>query len=360
MRNMRFFFFLSVLLSGTTALWATPSSVLTVQTVLPQTRPWATLQQASGTITAWQESVVAAETGGLAIVELAVDVGSTVQKGEWLVRLSQESVKASQAQQRANLAKAKASMAEAAANAKRARAVTGSGALSEQQIQQYLTAEKSAWAAVLAAEAAVQMEEVRMKQTEILAVDNGIISARTATLGSVVQPGMELFRLLRQGRLEWRAELTAEQLVSVQPGQTARLSLPGGQNVEGTVRLLSPTLDPTTRKGIAYVDLPAASPARAGMFAQGEIQIGNQTALTLPHSAVVLRDGHAYVFEVDGSNNTVTQRKVTTGQRQGDWVEIRTGLETTARVVAVGGAFLKQGDRVQVTEAAGSEKAEPK
>ncbi|MEO5350037.1 MAG: efflux RND transporter periplasmic adaptor subunit [Magnetococcus sp. YQC-3] len=336
MKTIRFILFFS-LLSG--HVWA---AVLTVQTVTPQTRPWASVQQASGTIAAWQESVVAAETGGLAITELAVDVGSVVQKGQLLVRLSQESVKATLAQQRANLARAQASLTEAVGNAKRARVVTGSGALSEQQIQQYLIAEKSSRAAVSAAEAAVQMEEVRMRQTEIEAVDDGIISARTATLGSVVQPGMELFRLLRQGRLEWRAELTAEQLLTVQPGQQARLHLPGGQTLEGRVRLLAPTLEPTTRKGIAYVDLPAGGPARAGMFAQGEIQIGSQPALTLPHAAVVLRDGHAYLFVVAG-DSTVEQRKVSTGQRQGDWVEIRSGVAESDRVVAVGGGLSQTG-----------------
>ncbi len=335
-----------------------PSAVLTVQTVTPQSQSWGVVENSSGTIAAWQEAIVAAEIGGLAITELTVDVGSSVKRGQRLVRLSQESILASRAQQRANVAKARANLAEAVANAKRARAVTGTGALSEQQINQYLIAEESGKATLLAAEAALQMEEVRLRQTEIHAVDDGIISSRTATLGSVVQAGAELFRLVRQGRVEWRAELTAEQLLSLHPGQKARILLSDGQAVEGEIRLLAPTLDPATRKAIAYVDLPADSPARAGMFAQGEIQIATRPALTLPQSAVVMRDGNTYVFEVD-AKGLIEQRKVTTGRRQGEWVEITTGLATTAPVVATGGAFLKQGDRVQVAGSQADSQARP-
>ncbi|MEO5340778.1 MAG: efflux RND transporter periplasmic adaptor subunit [Magnetococcus sp. MYC-9] len=340
------------LLTGTG--FAAPSAVLTVQTVTPQTREWAVVEKSSGSIAPWQESIVAAEIGGLAVTELSVDVGSVVHKGQLLVRLSQDGIRANLAQQRANVARAKAALAEASANAKRARSSTGTAALTEQQSYQYLIAEESNRAALLAAEAALQAEEVRLRQTEICAVDDGIIATRTVSLGSVVQPGAELLRLLRQERLEWRAELTAAQLPLVRPGQAAQLTLADGQILRGELRMLSPTLDPTTRKAIAYVDLPANSPARAGMFAQGEIQIGHTPALVLPQTALVLRDGNSYLFEVvrtEGNEaGTVEQRKVTTGRRQGEWVEIREGLAATAPVVASGGAFLKQGDRVRVTD----------
>lgn len=330
---------------------AAPSAVLTVQTVMPQIQSWQVVEQASGTIVPWQESVVAAELGGVAIVELAVDVGSVVQQGELLVRLSQKAILASRAQQAANVAKARANLTEAVANAKRARTMTSSGVLSEQQVTQYLIAEESGRATLLAAEAALQMEDVRLGQTEIFAVDGGIISARSATLGSVVQPGAELFRLIRQGRLEWRAELTAEQLLTIRPGQRARLSLSDGQQVVGSVRMVGPTLNPLTRLAIAYVDLPTDSTVRAGMFAQGEIQIETKPALVLPASAIVLRDGNHYLFSVD-KEGVVTQHKVATGRRQGEWVEIHDKLAATTPVVATGGAFLKQGDRVQVVEGA--------
>ncbi|MBF0184118.1 MAG: efflux RND transporter periplasmic adaptor subunit [Magnetococcales bacterium] len=341
-----------LLLTGSPLL-AAPSAVLSVQTATPQTLSWQVSEASNGAIAAWQEAIVAAEIGGLAIVDLAVDVGTTVRRGQRLLLLSQESIKAARSQQQANVAKAKAGYEEALANAKRAQAVSGSGALSEQQITQYLLAEKSGKAALLAAEAALQAEEVRLKQTEITAADDGIISARSATLGSVVQPGGELLRLLRQNRLEWRAELTAEQLLTVQAGQSARLSLADGRTLEGTVRVIAPTLDSSSRKAIAYIDLPKESPARAGMFAQGEIIIGQKPALTVPQSAIVLRDGNRYLFTVPGNENSglhsVDQLKITTGRHLGDRVEVLSGLAESARLVVSGGAFLKQGDRVQLT-----------
>ncbi|WP_130470826.1 efflux RND transporter periplasmic adaptor subunit [Candidatus Magnetaquicoccus inordinatus] len=343
-----------LLLGSHAALAAPPAPVLSVRTTPPQTLPWTVSESSSGAITAWQEAVVAAEIGGLAIIELAVDVGSVVRRGQRLILLSQESVKASRNQQRANVAKAEAGRDEAQANAERARKVKDSGALSEQQITQYLLAEKSAKASLLAAEAALLAEEVRLKQTEILAADDGIITARTATLGSVVQPGVELLRLLRQNRLEWRAELTAEQMLSIQAGQKARLTLTDGQQLEGVVRLVAPTLDSSNRKAIAYIDLPKESPARAGMFAQGDIVIGQKEALTVPQSALVLRDGNHYLFVVPGKEKSgiqnVEQVKVQTGGHIGDRVELLSPLPLDARVVVSGGAFLKQGDRVQVND----------
>ena len=325
-------------------------SVLTVNVATPATQQWDKSITTSGGLFAWQEAIVSSELGGVAITELNVDVGSVVKRGQVLARLSQDSVQASLAAQQANVARARAGLAEAAANAERARRLKDSGALSEQQIQQLLLAEDSAKAGLAAAEAAQRADEVRLHQTVIQAIDNGVISARGATLGAVVQPGSELFRLVRQGRVEWRAELTAEQLAQVRVGQKARVRLSDGKSVEGAVRMLAPTLDGTSRKALAYIDLAPGSGARAGMFGQGEIFLGKSAALTVPHSALVLRDGNSYVFEV-GANDQVEQRKVQTGRHIGDAVEILGGLNATAKLVARGGAFLNPGDRVQIAPA---------
>ncbi|MBF0271221.1 MAG: efflux RND transporter periplasmic adaptor subunit [Magnetococcales bacterium] len=326
-------------------------AALTVTLAKPTRENWPRTLLVSGGIFAWQEAVVASEIGGLTIVWLPVDVGSVVKRGQELARLSDEGVKATLAQQKANVAKAKAALALAKANGGRARAVEGSGAISEQQITQYLIGEESAEAELAAAKAALEHEEVRLRQTRILAADDGIISSRSATLGAVVQPGGELFRLVRQGRLEWRAEVTDGQLPLIQPGQKARIELAEGKSLEATARLVAPTLNPETRKGLVYFDLPDKGAFKSGMFSQGEIQLGESSALTLPQSAIVLYDGHAYVFELANGGDRVTRRKITTGRRVDNRVEITSGLEESARVVGSGGAFLKDGDRVRITEA---------
>jgi HlyD family secretion protein len=167
-----------------------------------------------------------------------------------------------------------------------------------------------------------------------------------ATVGAVVPAGMELFRLIRQGRLEWRAEVPAQELGRIQPGQAVQLTPAGGNAITGRVRMVGPTVDPATRMGLVFVDVPSGTPAKAGMFARGEIALGEGEALTLPQSAVLLRDGFHVVFLV-GADGKVAQRKVEVGRRSGERIEV-VGLAPDARVVAGGGAFLGDGDVVRV------------
>ncbi|MBF0309913.1 MAG: efflux RND transporter periplasmic adaptor subunit [Magnetococcales bacterium] len=326
-------------------------AVLTVESCLPVLKEWPEEITASGGVFAWQEAIVAAELGGLALQAVRVDVGSVVKKGQELARLSDEMQQAAVALQQANAAKARVALEEARGNAQRARQVKGSGALSEQQINQYLLAEKSAAASLAASEASLRLEETRLKQTRILAADDGLITARNATLGAVVGSGAELFRLLRQNRLEWRAEVTASLLPRLQPGQTARLTLSSGQETSGTVRQIAPSLDAASRKALVYLDLPPDTPARAGMFAQGFIRQAQSPALTLPQSALVFSDGHRYVFTLD-ADLRVSRRKVAIGRSRENAVEILSGLEPGQKVVASGGAFLHEGDRVRLASGA--------
>jgi RND family efflux transporter MFP subunit len=180
-----------------------------------------------------------------------------------------------------------------------------------------------------------------------------VISARTATVGSMTQPGQELFRLIRGGRLEWRAEVSAGDLGKLKPGVTATLTAPNGARVQGRVRMVAPTVDPQTLNGLVYVDLPIAETGdalRAGAFARGEFELGRERAMSLPQSAVLLRDGFSYVFRLDDQNQ-VTQTKVAVGQRMGDQIEIVSGTAADARVVASGVGFLADGDWVRVVDA---------
>jgi RND family efflux transporter MFP subunit len=327
---------------------------LSVNLVAPAAQDWPRSIEASGGLFAWQEGVIAAETGGLRVVDIAVEVGDRVKRGQELARLAQDTVQAGLSEQEARVAQVRSALAEAQANAQRARTLKGKdkGAMSEQQITQYLIAEEAAKANLAAAQAALESQRIRLAQTHILAVDDGVVSARGATLGMVVQTGTELFHIVRQGRIEWRAEVTAAQLAEVQPGQAAELQLPSGETVTGKVRIPAPTLDTNTRYGLVYVDVPTDSPARVGMFARGIIRLGVSPALSLPESAVVLRDGQSFVFEV-GPDDRVLQRKVETGRRADGRVEILSGLASAAKVVASRGAFLNDGDLVRVEPGAG-------
>lgn len=322
-------------------------AALTVATVTPRVEEWPVAIPAHGNLAAWQEAVIAAETGGLRIVALSADVGDVVRHGQELAQLSPEAVLADVALHEARVAQAYATLSEAQANAERAREASGRPAMSEQQAKQYLVGEESAKANLRAAEAQLRSQQIRLDQTHVRAVDDGVISARPATLGSVVQPGTELFRLVRRNRVEWRAEVMAEQMARIHPGQAARVYLTGGETIDGVVRVVAPTFDASTRMAFVYVDLPAPGGARPGMFARGEIRVAAAPALTVPESAVVLRDGKSYVFGV-GADRRVTSHEVVTGRRAANRVEIVAGLPADAHVVTRGGAFLADGDTVRV------------
>jgi RND family efflux transporter MFP subunit len=344
---------------------AAARAALTVTTVRPQSTTLAVKLSASGNIAAWQETIIGAQVNGLRLTEVRVNVGDRVKRGQLLASFDAETVQSEVAQQRANVAEAQAALDEANADAARARAVEGTGALGAQQISQYLTAAKTAQARLAAARAGADSAQIRLKHARVLAPDAGVISARTATLGAVPQAGQELFRLIRNNRLEWRAELTAAELDKVAVGQTVTVFTPAGRTVAGRVRMLAPTVDPQTRLALVYVDLlddknEPRFTARAGMYAQGEFALGNSAALTVPAQAVVVRDGYSYVFEVK-PDNRVVQHKVTVGRRTADRAEILSGVTAQTWIVAAGAGFLNDGDLVAVgsAQAAGAGKPAP-
>ena len=343
-----------------TASAAAARPALTVTATSPQPSDWPQVLAANGNIVAWQEAVIGAEVSNYRLTEVLANVGDLVRQGQLLARISSDTVAAELAQAKAAEAEAEAQLAEAKANADRARSLQPTGALSGQQINQLLTAEQTAAARLNSVRAKVKVDELRLAHTRVLAPDDGVISARTATVGSLTQPGQELFRLIRGGRLEWRAEVTAAELAKLKPGMVASVITPAGEKVAGKVRTVAPTIDPQSRNGLVYVDL-ALPPGvvRAGMFARGEFELGRTGALTLPQSAVLLRDGFSYVFALEGENR-VAQRKVTVGRRSGDRIEITGGIDAATRVVASGGGFLADGDTVRVVDGAAPTKTAAK
>ncbi|KQO26807.1 RND transporter [Acidovorax sp. Leaf76] len=324
-----------------------PRPALTVSTAQPQRTSVPVRLSANGNVAAWQEASIGAESNGLRLTDVRVNVGDVVKAGQVLATFSAETVQADVAQMRASLLEAQANAAEAAANADRARSLQATGALSQQQIQQYTTAEKTAQARVEAAKATLNAQQLRLKYTQVVAPDSGVISARTATVGAVVGAGTELFRMVRKGRLEWRAEVTSTELRRIAPGAKVSVTAASGATAEGTVRMVAPTVDPQTRNALVYVDLPANSDFRAGMFARGEFALGQSDALTVPQEALVVRDGFSYVFVV-GAEQRVQMRKVQTGRRVADRVEVVSGLEANASVAVRGAGFLNDGDLVRV------------
>ena len=327
----------------------TPKASLTATTVKPQQTTLNKLLSANGNIAAWQESSVSSEVNGLLLSEVLVNLGDHVKRGQVLAKFAASSIEADVAQMQANVAEANATLLEAESNANRARSIQDSGALSKQQIEQDLTSEASAKARLNAALATMRVQNIKLKQTTVIAPDDGLISLAPATVGTVYTPGQELFRLIRKARIEWRADLTSADVSQIKAGMKVQITLPDSSATQGTVRSASPIVDAKTRNAIVFVDIPAGS-AKTGMFARGNFILGETQSLTLPNDAIVMRDGFAYVMQVEG--NKITQTKVQLGQRTGERVELINFDAPEADIVESGGAFLADGDSVKVVQKA--------
>lgn len=323
---------------------------LTVNKVQPGWQEWPTVIEASGAVAPWQEAAIGAPISGLRLIEIRANVGDEVKRGDLLARFDADLLKAEEAQLTANLAEAEATAKQAQTNRDRVLKLKGVGSLSEQDILQYVTQAESARAKANAIRAQLAAKQLQLRYTLVTAPDNGIISAREATLGAVAVSGQELFRLIRQNRLEWRGELTAAQLSQIQPGQTIQLHLPDGSGVNATVRQVAPVLDEQSRLGLLYADVQNNSHARAGMYATGRIVLAHTPALAVPAASVVIRDGRNYVvkLETTGEISAVSLQPVSIGRREHGDVEITQGLAPDDWVVVQGAGFLNDGDWVRV------------
>jgi RND family efflux transporter MFP subunit len=341
---------------------ATAKPALTVTEVRPALSRLPIRLTANGSIAAWQEASVGAEANGLRLATVRAGVGDVVRAGQVLATFDDASVKADLALARANVLEAQANALEAAGNAQRARTLKDTGALSTQQINQYLTLEQTALARVAAAKASLDVQQLRLNHTQVLAPDQGVVSARSATIGAVVPAGTELFRMIRQGRLEWRAEVTSGELGRIKAGTPALVTAASGVEVKGRVRMIGPTVDAQTRTALVYVDLAIppglSAPPKAGMFASGAFMLGDTSALLVPQTTLVMRDGFSYVYRL-GDDDRVARIKVQTGRQAGDQVEIVSALDANTRLVATGAGFLNEGDLVRVVDAAGARAPRP-
>ena len=325
-------------------------AALTVTVVQPEQQNWKQTFTANGNIAAWQEVVIGSELSGQRLTRVNVNVGDEVKRGQVLAEINSDTIRADLAAAKASYAEAQAVLADAVTNNKRIQQLRNTGAISAQELTQYQTSQATAQARLDASRAQIESNQLRLAQTQVISPDDGVISARTATVGSLAQTGQELFRLIRDHRLEWRAEVTTSDLYKLKQGMNARIFSPDPAQpaITGKVRIIAPVIDPQTRYGLVYVDLPATQAFRMGMFVKGEFDLGEKPALTIPQTALLLRDGFAYVFIV-GKNNRVAQQKVTVGRRLADRVEIL-DLPANVKLVASGTGFLTDGDLVTVAK----------
>jgi RND family efflux transporter MFP subunit len=324
-----------------------PRPALSVTVAQVESRPLQRTIVASGSVAAWEELPVGSEVSGLSITQVLVDEGDTVKKGQLLAKLNDSVLQAQMRQQEANVEAARASFVQAQADLKRAQDLRKQGVVSVQAEDSSLAVARTAAATLVSRQGALAETQARLAQTQITAPADGYISSRSAVIGQIVSAGTELFRIVRDGQLELRADVPETQLSRLKAGLTADVTADGVNPTVGTIRLVSPSVDTRTRLGMVYVTLPMGSGLRPGMFARASIKTDPSPAMVVPQKAIAYRDSKSGVFSVS-ADNVVTFTPVDTGARMDDEVEIVSGVSIGEEIVVTGAGLLEDGDLVQI------------
>lgn len=337
----------------------------TVSTFLAQRAPAEWSLNFTGTLVARDEIAVGTALQDQRIAAVEVELGERVTAGQVLVRLETEMLenKLREAQGRvargeAALAQQETTLAQAQSGLERAERLKLTRTISEQAYEDRTSALAVARQGVAlqqaeVAEAVAQRAEAerQLERAVIRAPAAGILSERLARAGA--QAGAEpLLRIIRDGTLDFAAEVPEADLPALAVGQPVKVRLAGRKDViDGTVRTIAPKIDRETRLGTAQIALDTTQPLFAGAFGKAEVVFARHDAIVVADSALVYGRGidDCAVFVVESGH--VRRRPVETGLRRSGKVEIRSGLSAGERIVATAGATLREGDAVSVVEA---------
>lgn len=328
------------------------STVPLVSVVTPALSAVTSTVTFTGTINARYDVAMGVEGEGGRIATVHVEAGDRVKQGQVLATLDTSVLRPQVARLAASLTEARANAELREAEYQRAQAVSGSGALSAEEIERRRAAAVTAAAQVQVAAAQLAEARARLEQTEIRAPADGVVLTRTAEVGEFPTPGGEpLFRLSRGDEVEVRAQLAEQDLPRLAVGQPALVRLTGmPEAFEGRVRLVGPVIDPQTRLGWIRVELEPHPMLRPGAFARGEVTVGNSRRQVLPQTAVLSDANGTYVLIV-GEDGKVAKRSVRVVDTNARGVVIGEGLQGNEKVVATAAAFLREGETVKVADA---------
>ena len=330
--------------------------VLTVETVTSTQSSVTKDLTADGTISPETTSSVSGKVNGVAIDRVLVKEGDQVKRGQVLAIFDTDAMQQQLIQARAELAEAESSYDLAKRDAERVLPLLKINAISQQEADRYVATANQASASVAASRARLNNQNLNMQNAKVTAPVSGVISEKTANVGSV--PGPEpLFTIIEEGKLEWQAQVDPNKVGQINVGTPVEVSLPNNKSVMGKVSRISPTAEDGSRQITIYASLARHPNARAGMYQRGTFKLGADAKPTIPVSAVVTQDGYDYVMQVkaikDENRDTiyrVSRVKVKLGERQGDRVVLLEPLEGEGNIVRQGGSFLSDGDIVTLAK----------
>lgn len=331
----------------------TDEAVLSVEAISPSLDSVGSTLSADGTIQPKEIANVSAKVSGVAIERILVEEGQSVKAGQVLAIFDTDAMKQQVLQAEADVSEAEATLANAKTDAARVLPLLEIDAISRQEADRYRTQQVQAEAMLQSARARLNAQRLSVNNAQVVAPVSGIISEKIAEVG-MVAGGDPLFTIIKDGKLEWHADIDPKQVGEVKVGTAVKVSLPNNQSVMGEVRKIAPTAD-NNRKITIFATLAQSNSARAGMYQKGEFLLGNDQLQTVPNSAIVSNDGYDYVMlitdikEIDGKKlGKIVQEKVTVGEHLGDKVSLTTPIDTKSQIVKQGGSFLNDGDIVRL------------
>ena len=341
--------------SSTSEVDRVEQAVLSVETVTPSQDSIGNNLRADGTISPKDTANVSAKVNGVAIEQVLVEEGQQVKAGQVLAVFDSDAAEQQILQAEAEVAEAEATLANASADAARVLPLIDIDAISRQEADRYRTAELQARAALQASKARLSNQKLNLNNSQVIAPVSGIISKKMAEVG-MVSAGEPLFTIIKNGVLEWQADIDPKLIGEVTVGTPVRVSLPNNQSVMGQVSRIAPTAD-NNRQITIYASLNKDPAARSGMYQTGEFLLGSASVQTFPNAAIVSNDGYDYVMLVtdiktqEGKTlGRIRQQRVTLGERLGDKVAVTEPLPVDSRLVKQGGSFLNDGDLVRVVD----------
>ncbi len=330
----------------------TEAAPLTLTVAEVAVRPLSGGLTASGELVSREEAGVASELAGYRVADVFVDEGAWVKKGQPLVRLDDTLLRSQIAQLQANLDQQVVAGQRLQAESDRVKGLDNAGVLSQEQISERRLAAKSGQAAVAAAKAQLDDLKTRDKLMIIRAPVSGRVLERDARPGDTSALATTLYRIAAEGLVEFDAEVSQADLSNIRVGEPVEVDLPSNTKVTGRVRFISPRVDNQTGLGHVRVALPVRDDLRPGGFAKGVFEAVNHPAPAVPESAVHFDANGASVMVIDNQNR-VHRVPIQTGQRAQGYVQLIQGPPVGSRVALGGGAFVLDGDKVQVAPQAG-------
>lgn len=297
------------------------------------------IAQASVTAPPDGQALVTARADG-AIVRINKHLGDPVGAGETIALMESREAAAFAADRNAAAARAQAARAAMA----REQRLFAAKVTARQDLEAAIAAARTAEAELQRAEAAVRTAGV-VGNGRYLAVRSpigGRITEVDTQLGAYAEAGAELFNVANPSRIQITAAVPAPEARSLQPGDPARIELPGGGSAEAVVRSISPSADPQSRSVAVVLQVNGAPGGlRQGQAVRVRItpRASEARGMILPEDAIQQVGGRDVVFVQ--VRNGFQARPVRTGRRSGERVEILEGVQPGQSVVTRGAFVLK-------------------